>query len=240
MANAAVRTRASARTLLRAFALAAAAAIATALVALVVPYLLLPVQGVVVEGARMLPQRAVWEAVPDHASLLTLDTSGIEREIESDPWVETAVVTGDRESGIVTVKVEERRAVLRGEIGGRTRYFAADGMELPGAGGARLKRLRLDEGRLREVLVVCEALNDGGVGLESVGSVSAAGIQTTVAGRRVILGGEVGDGQARALEDLARRHPEAPYFDLRSPERVIVGSREGSDGPAVRPGGWKG
>jgi len=212
------------RKLLRAVALSVAAAATTALAAAAVSYLLFPVTAVVVEGARMFPEQAAWQAVPDRSSLLTLNTERLEREIESHPWVKGAEVNEDWESGIVAVEVEERRAVLLAEVEGRTRYLAADGTELPESGGARLKRLRLDEGRLGEILAVTRVLDENGVALESVRGAGAGGVEAVVSGRRVLLGREVGAGQARALAGLADRHPAAPYFDLRSPERVVVGA----------------
>jgi hypothetical protein len=70
------------------------------------------------------------------------------------------------------------------------------------------------------------------VTLDSVDEVGPGGIEVTVKGRRVIFSGSVGDGQVRALQDVMRRHPEAPIFDLRSAERVVVGgpSNGGADG----------
>jgi len=224
------RTSTPLRKLLRAVALSAAVAISVALVAVAVSYLLFPINGITVKGARMFPETAVWEAVPDRASLPTLNAERIEGKLEVNPWVKGAEVTADWRSGIVTVEVEERRAVLRGEIAGQTRYFAADGRELPGAGGARLEPLRLDRGRLEEILALTRVLDENGVALEAVESAGAGGVETVVGGRRVLLGREVGAGQARALEGVAERHPEAPYLDLRSPERVIVGARPSTGG----------
>jgi hypothetical protein len=37
----------------------------------------------------------------------------------------------------------------------------------------------------------------------------------------------VGGGQARALVGIMGDHPEARIFDLRSPQRVVVGGPEG-------------
>jgi cell division protein FtsQ len=45
----------------------------------------------------------------------------------------------------------------------------------------------------------------------------------TVDGRQVLLSGDVGLDQALALQGIMQEHPEAPYFDLRSPGRVVVG-----------------
>ena len=179
----------------------------------------------------MFPEREAWAALPDRASYLTLDEETMEREIEANPWVKGAEVLKNRESGIVVVEVEERRAVLSGDLRRGSGIWAVDGTELPGLGGARLKRIELDEGRLEEILVIGEALEENGVRLDSIDGVNEGGIEATVEGRRVLFGGEVGAGQARAVVGVMERHPEAAYFDLRSPERVVVGAKEG-DGPS--------
>ena len=208
----------------------------TALAAFYGAYLLFPVTGVEVEGARMFPEREAWAAVPDRASFLTLDEEDLEREIEANPWVKGAKVLKNKESGIVLVEVEERRAVLSGDLDRESGVWAADGTELPGLGGARLKRVELDEGRLEEILAISEALEENGVRLDSVDGVGARGVEATVEGRRVLFGSGVGAGQLRALAGVMKEHPEAPYFDLRSPERVVVAAAEG-DGTASRPNG---
>ncbi|MDP8949846.1 MAG: FtsQ-type POTRA domain-containing protein, partial [Actinomycetota bacterium] len=96
-----------------------AVAALTTVTVFVASYLILPVAGVQVTGARMFPESEAWYAVPARASLLTLNTASLEREVESNPWVKSAMVTRDWESGIVTVQVEERRAILDAEIDGR-------------------------------------------------------------------------------------------------------------------------
>ncbi len=75
-------------------------------------------------------------------------------------------------------------------------------------------------------------LESNGVRLDSVDEVGPGGIEATVEGRRVAFSGGVGNGQVRALEEIMSEHPEAPIFDLRSPERVVVGgpSNGGADG----------
>lgn len=217
------------RKFLRPVAISGAVALLTALVALVVCYLLFPVTGVEVKGARMFPESEAWEAVPEHASLLLLNLDALERRIESNPWVKGAKVLEDRESGIVTVEVEERSAVLDGDLGGRRIALSADGTELPGLGGAGLERVAIDEVQLEEILRVGEVLEENGVALDSVDEVDAKGVEATVEGRRVLLGGDVGDSQARALGGLIEEHPEVPYFDLRSPERVVIGAESGEE-----------
>jgi POTRA domain, FtsQ-type len=198
----------------------------------VLSYLTLPVTGVQVAGARMFPESKAWNAVPARASLLTLNTASLEREIESNPWVKGAVVTKDWESGIVTVQVEERRAILDAEVNGRRMILAEDGTELPGLGGAGLGRVELDEDQLGEVLEFARVLESNGVRLDSVGEAGPGGLEATVEGRRVVFSGGVGHGQARALKEIMNEHPEARIFDLRSPERVVVGgpSNGGADG----------
>jgi cell division protein FtsQ len=212
------------RKFLRPVAISGAVALLTAFAALTVSYLLFPVTGVEVKGARMFPEAEAWEAFPEHASLLLLNLDALERRIESNPWVKGAEVLKDWESGIVTVEVEERRPVLDGDLGGRRILLSADGTELPGLGGAGLKRIGIDEVQLEEILRVGEVLEETGVTLDSVDGVDAKGVEATVEGRRVHFAGDVGGSQVRALEGLIEEHPNTPYFDLRSPERVVIGA----------------
>jgi hypothetical protein len=217
------------RKFLRPVAISGAVALLTAFAALTVSYLLFPVTGVEVKGARMFPESEAWDAFPEHASLLLLNLDALERRIESNPWVKGAKVLKDWESGIVAVEVEERRPVLDGNLGGRRIVLSADGMELPGLGSAGLKRIEIDEVQLGEILRVGEVLEENGVTLNSVDGVNAKGVQATVEGRSVLFAGNLGGGQVRALEDLIEEHPETPYFDLRSPERVVVGAEAGEE-----------
>jgi hypothetical protein len=209
----------------------AVAALTTAAV-FTLSYLILPVTGVQVIGARMFPESEAWTAVPDRASLLTLNTASLEREIESNPWVKGAVVTTDWESGIVTVQVEERRAILDAEVDGRRVILATDGTELPGLGGASLRRVELDEDQLGEILDFAKVLESNGARLDSVDGAGPGGVEATVEGRSVVFSGRISVGQARALEEVMSEHPDARIFDLRSPERVVVGgpSSGGTDG----------
>jgi hypothetical protein len=209
-----------------------AVAALTTVTVFVVSYLILPVAGVQVVGSRMFPESEAWNAVPDRASLLTLNTASVEREVESNPWVKGAIVTKDWESGIVTVQVEERRAILDAEVKGRRVILAVDGTELPGLGGAALRRVELDEDQLGEILEFARVLESNGVRLDSVDEAGLGGIEATVEGRRVVFSGGIGDGQARALEEIMSEHPEAQVFDLRSPQRVVVsGSSSGGAKP---------
>ena len=216
--------RLSPRRLLQPIAISVVVALLTALAALIACYLLFPVTGVEVKGARMYPESEAWRAVPEHASLLLLNLDALERQIESNPWVKGAKVLKDWDSGIVTVEVEERKAVLDGDVGGRRVVLSADGTELPSLGGAGLKRVGLDEVQLEEILKMGEVLEENGVVLDSIDGVGADGVEATVEGRRVLFGGEVESGQARALKDLVEEHADAPYFDLRSPGRVVIGA----------------
>lgn len=215
--------------LLKALTASVVVAAVTAFAAFFGAYLLFPVTGLKVEGARLFPEREAWAALPDRASLFTLDEKKLERTIEANPWVKGAKVLKNKESGIVVVEVEERKAVLNGKLGRENGVWAVDGTELPGLGGARLKRVGLDEGRLEEILSIGEALEENGVRLDSVDAVGAGGVEVTVEGRRVLLGGGVGAGQVRALVSVMEEQPEAPYFDLRSRERIVVGAVEGDD-----------
>jgi hypothetical protein len=212
---------------LRPVVISGAVALLTALVALTVSYLLFPVTGVEVKGARMFPEAEAWQAFPEHASLLLLNHDALERRIESNPWVKGAKVLKDWESGIVTVEVEERRPVLDGDLGVRRIVLSADGTELPGLGGAGLKRIEFDEVQLEEILRVSRVLEDNGVTLDSVNGVDAKGVDATVEGRRVLFAGNVGVGQVLALEGLIEEHTDASYLDLRTPERVVIGAETG-------------
>ena len=217
----------SPRRLLKPVAISAFVAVLTGFVALTVSYLLFPVTGLEIQGARMFPRSEAWQAVPRYASLISLNSEALERKIETNPWVKGAKVLKDWESGIVTVEVEEREAVLNGELNGRRIVVAMDGTELPGLGGASLERVGLDEVQLEEILRVGEMLEANGDVLDSVDGVGAGGVEATVEGRRILFAGGLGDGQARALKDLIEEYGEAPYFDLRSPERVVIGVESG-------------
>ena len=223
------------RNLLRALAISAAVAALTTVVVFVSAYLVVPVAGVQVIGARMFPESEAWNAVPDRASLLTLNTAALERKAKSNPWVKGVVVTKNWDSGIVTVEVEERRAVLDAEVEGRRVIVAADGAKLPQLGGADLERVELDEDLLGEVLEFARVLERNSVRLDSVDEAGPGGIEATVEGRRVVFSGRVGDEQVRTLEEVMGEHPDAPIFDLRSPQRVVVGgpSNGGADGEAA-------
>lgn len=208
---------------LRAICLSVAVATLTAITVFIFSYLLFPVTGIRVEGARMLPESQVWETVPDRASLLTLNPEVLESRIKSNPWVHSAEVTKNWESGIVLVQVEERRAVLNGVLDGRKIVLAADGTELPGLGGAALEEVEVDEDQVEKILEAGRTLEGNGVALESVDAVGAGGIEATVEGRKVIFSDGLDDGQAFALPDLMQQHPKAPVFDLRSSGRIVVG-----------------
>ena len=208
-------------------------AVLTALIALAVSYLFFPVTGMEVEGARMFPESEAWEVIPEHASLLSLNADAIERRIESNPWVKGAEVIKDWESGIVTVQVEERKAVLDGDFDGRRIVLAADGTELPGLGGASLARVGIDdEVQLDEISSVGRVLEESGVVLDSIDIVDARGVEASVEGYRTLFARKVRGGQARVLKGLMEEQPEASYFDLRSPERVVAAAE-----PVTGPGG---
>ena len=219
--------RLSLRKVLSSIAISTAVAALTASAALIVSYLLFPVTGVEVQDARMFPQSEAQEAIPSYSSLISLNSDNVERRIESNPWVKGAKVIKDWESGIVTVEVEERKAVLNGDLGSRRVVLAEDGTELPSLGGASLKRLELDEAQLEEILKIGKVLEKDGVVLDSVDKVGAGGFEATVGGRRLLLADSVGDDQAIALAGLMEEYTGAPYFDLRSPNRVVIGAESG-------------
>jgi len=200
-----------------------AVAVLTALIALAVSYLVFPVTGMEVKGARMFPESEAWEAIPKHASLLFLNADAMERRLESNPWVKGAEVIKDWESGIVTVQVEERKAVLDGDFDGRRIVLAADGTKLPGLGGASLARVGIDdEVQLEEISSVGKVLEESGVVLDSIDIVDARGVEASAEGYRILLAREVRGDQARVLKGLIEEQPGASYFDLRSPERVVT------------------
>jgi hypothetical protein len=205
---------------LRAVLISLLVAVATTAAVVVVAYLSFPVTGIRVEGATMYPESDAWDAVSQHASLLTLNEEKLERRVEANPWVEGAEVLEDNESGIVTVKVEERRPVLDAEVEGERRTLALDGGELPGLGGAGLARVELDEDQVGDVLRVGRVLREGGLQMESVDAAGPGGIAATVEGRRVVFAEEVSEDQVQALGDVMGRWREAAVFDLRSPGRV--------------------
>jgi hypothetical protein len=207
---------------LRAVLISLLVALATTAAVVVVAYLSFPVTGIRVEGATMYPESDAWDAVSRHASLLTLNEERLERRVEANPWVEGAEVLEDNESGIVTVKVEERRPVLDAEVEGERKTLALDGEELPGLGGASLARVELDEDQVGDVLRVGRVLREGGLQMESVDAAGPGGIAATVEGRRVVFAEEVSGDQVRALGDVMGRWREAAVFDLRSPGRVVV------------------
>ena len=173
----------------------------------------------------MYPESEAWNTVPDHASLLTLNEEMLKRKVQSNPWVQGVRVYENWKSGIVTVEVEERRPVLDAEVEGRRIILSSDGKELPGLGGAGLERVKLDRDQVGEILEFAKVLKRSGVMLDSVDGADAGGIEATVEGRPVIFSEDVGERQARALKDIMPEHPDARVFDLRSPERVVVGTR---------------
>jgi POTRA domain, FtsQ-type len=162
--------------------------------------------------------------VPNHASLLTLNKERLEDKIESNPWVQGAEVTENWKSGIVTIQVKERRPMLYGEVDRRDIVLSSDGKELPGLGGAGLAKLELDRDQVGEILEFAKTLHRSGVRLDSVDGVGAGGIRATVEGRPVIFFRDVSERQAVALRNILPQHPNASMFDLRSPDRVVVGA----------------
>ena len=199
-------------------------AVATTLTVVMFTYLSFPVAGVRVEGARMYPESEAAGAFSNHASLLTLNEEMLTHEIESHPWVQSAEVNKNWKSGIVTVQVQERRPVLDAEVDGREIVLSSDGKELPGLGGAGLESVELDRDQVGEILEFARTLHKSGLSLDSIDEVDAGGVEATVEGRRVIFSGDVGERRARALKRIMPEHPDAKVFDLRSPERVVVGA----------------
>ena len=207
---------------LRSILISLLVALVTTAAVVVVAYLSFPVTGIRVEGATMYPESDAWDAVSEHASLLTLNDEKLERQVESNPWVEGAEVLEDSESGIVTVEVEERRPVLDAEVEGERRTLALDGGELPGLGETGLNRVELDEDQVGDVLRVGRVLREGGLRMESVDAAGPGGIAATVEGRTIVFAGEVSGLQVQALDEVMGRWREGVVFDLRSPGRVVA------------------
>ncbi|MGB3633575.1 MAG: FtsQ-type POTRA domain-containing protein [Rubrobacteraceae bacterium] len=207
---------------LRPVCVSLAVAILTAIIVYIGAYLFYPVTGIRIEGARMLPETQVWNSVPDRASLLTLNPDLLGRRLESNAWVKGVEVLKNWESGIVTVEVEERRPFLSGEVDGRKAVFAADGTELTRLGGANLPLVETNEKRLESILSSGQVLEKNGATIESIAGTGPGGVEALVNGRRVIFSDVVRDGQAETLSEVMRQNPEAPVFDLRSPERIVV------------------
>ena len=214
---------------LRPISISLAVAVLTAIVVYIFSYLIFPVSGIDVEGARMLPKSEVWQAVPDRASMVTLNVTLLKKRIESNSWVKGVDVNRDWASGIVRVKVEERRPFVSGKLDGRKLVYAADGTRIPRLGGAGLKSVPLDQRRLEEILKAGKTLEKNGVAVDSISGAGAYGIEATVEGRKVLFTGEVGAEQARALPGLMSSHPEVRSFDLRSPERIVVKDRPAAE-----------
>ncbi|MBA2377201.1 MAG: cell division protein FtsQ/DivIB [Rubrobacteraceae bacterium] len=195
----------------------------------VAAYLLFPLEGIEVSGERMYPESEAESLASDYSSLLTLNTRMVEEEVEAHPWVEAARVRKMWDLSIVSVEVEERRPVLHAEIEGRRAVFSGDGTELPGLGGADLRMVELDIGKAPEILDAVRTFEENGVRFGSVDGVGPGGVEATVEGRPVVFYGGVEVGQVRALPDVMEENPEAPVFDLRSPDRVVAGAVGGGD-----------
>ncbi|WP_273845846.1 cell division protein FtsQ/DivIB [Rubrobacter calidifluminis] len=210
--------------LLRAISVSVAVAALTAATVYIVSGLLFPVKGVRVTGNHVVSDGEVRAQIPDHSSLLTLNSGLLIRRLKTDPWIEGVKVIRNWRSGIVTVEVEERRAVLAANVSGRRIFVAQDGTRLPGSGGARLSPVNLDHYELGRVVENVRVLERNGVRVQEIGGVTPGGVHARVSGREVVFYGRVTTAQARALKEIMRRNPTAKVFDLRSPERVVVGS----------------
>lgn len=211
--------------------------VALALSALVIVlYLLFPVEQVRVEGNRMLADSEITRNIPDRTNLALIHAGSLQANVDSNVWVEGVSVNKDWDSGMVSVQVEERDAALNASLkGGERVILSEDGTRLPGLGGASLSELEVDEARLEEIRAGQKSLEESGVEVESVDSVGAQGIEVSVRRpegppARALFSGEIGAGQARVLEGLLDERPDARYFDLRTPERVVVGGEPDSGG----------
>lgn len=209
----------------------------------IVLYLLFPVQQVRVEGNRMLPDSEITRNIPERTSLPLIRAGSLEANVDSNVWVKGVSVNKDWDSGMVSVQVEERSATLNASLEGGDRVvLAGDGARLPGLGGASLSELKVDEARLEEIRAGQQSLEESGVEVESVDSVGARGVEVSVRRpggppARALFSGEIGAGQARVLEGLLKERPDARYFDLRAPERVVVGKSDPGGGDSGRSAG---
>src|SRR5215213_770726 len=95
---------------------------------------------------------------------------------------------------------------------------------LTGGGSFSRQTARSFRGQVGEILVFASTLHRSGLTLESIDGAGAGGIEATVEGREVIFSGNVGERRVMALEHIMPVHPDARVFDLRSPERVVVGA----------------
>ncbi len=194
----------------------------------IVSYLLFPVEQVNVEDNQRLPEEEILQNIPERTSLIAISARSLYNDVNSNPWVEGVNVNKNWRSGTVTVQVEERNPSLNVKLqNGESVVVAEDGTRLPGLGGSSLPEVELDADRLDEVQSIQRTLDEGGVEVKSVNSVGAQGIVFSVSraegqDARVIASEDVGIGQARVLDDLLRERPEARYFDLRTPGRVIA------------------
>lgn len=213
----------SVRNVLRKICVSLAVAILAFITVFIISYLLFPVTGIEVHGERMLPQKEAKQAIPDHTSLLTLNSWTLERRLKSNPWVKDVRVYRDWNSGIVTVEVKEHHAAMKARLKSGKEFLAEDGTQLPDAGGAKLKTIDLDRGRLEEVAAAMKVLENNGVGVESIKRVDAGGVEAIAEGKILRFSDHVEPRQAQALNLLLKSQSDAHVFDLRSPERVVVG-----------------
>lgn len=214
---------------LRPISISLAVATLTAIIVYIGSYLIFPVSGVDVEGARMVPKSEVWQAIPGHTSLVTLNAELLENRLKSNPWVKGADVNKDWSSGIVTVEVKERRPFLSGELEGRKVVYSAGGVEIPSLGGTGIESVPLDPKRLEEILSAGKTLQDNGVAVESIVGVGPYGVEATVDGRKILFSERIRPSQANALPELMSNNPQVSSFDLRSPERIIVEGQAGGE-----------
>src|SRR4029453_18091693 len=87
----------------------------------------------VVGNAHLTSARVIREAgIAPEAKVLSVDLEGVEARLESDPWVASATVERSL-PGTITIRVDERVAVVAVERAGAFVLIASDGTVL-GAG----------------------------------------------------------------------------------------------------------
>lgn len=178
----------------------------------------------------MLSDSEILGDIPERTSLPAISARNLGAKVDSNPWVKGVRVDKNWDSGMVVVEVEERDAALNASLAGSEKVvLAEDGTRLPGLGGASLTTIDLNRVRLEEIQAAQKVLERNGIGVQSVKSVGASGVELSLrgpenSGSLVLFSGEIGGGQARVLKGLLREHREARYFDLRTAGRVVVGS----------------
>lgn len=190
-------------------------------------YLLFPLNGIQVKGAVMFQRSELSDFDSRGSSLLTLNSSALEKTVLEDPWVSDVSVEKNWSDNVAVVKVEERKPILMAKIDGEEVVFAPDGEELPGEGTVDLDPVEVEWYEVDGILRAVRTMRESGARVGSVEGYGVEGIEATVEGYKVIFSEDVGPEQARALRGVIAANPQASGFDLRSPGRVVVSGDPG-------------